>query len=202
MGVLTSRPPRASRPSRTSAALAAALLLAAAPLALRGQMPPRAFLRVGAGALNPDDPFYTTLAYGAAAGVGTPVGAFALQVVRQSRDRNEGQDLNNARTFVMLDWEPALRIRTIQDGQAFLRFGAGWLFRSPFRSSPAVDLGAGWRYSLAPGLSLVGSLVDQLAFLPSETLPVNCGAGTCTQLGYRGEVQHNFGLLIDLELHP
>jgi hypothetical protein len=29
-----------------------------------------------------------------------------------------------------------------------------------------------------------------------------CSGSVCTQLSYHGELQHNIGLLIDLELHP
>jgi hypothetical protein len=67
---------------------------------------------------------------------------------------------------------------------------------------PVVDLGAGLRYLLLPRLFVVGSLVDQLAFLPSQTFAPVCSGSVCTQLSYRGELQHNIGLLIDLELHP
>jgi len=200
MGLLKPRQPRPPRRPRAGVALAAALVLAAPPV--RAQTAPRPFVRIEAGTLNPDDPFYATLAFGAAAGLPTRAGPLLLRVVRQSRDRNQGQDLSNARTFVLLDWEPPIRIRTIQSGEAFLRAGAGWLFRSPFKSSPVVDLGAGLRYLLLPRLFVVGSLVDQLAFLPSQTFAPVCSGSVCTQLSYHGELQHNIGLLIDLELHP
>ncbi len=164
------------------------------------------FGRLEAGALDPEDPFAVTLAYGAALGITRGSHAFLLRLVRQSRDRNSGPDIDNARTFVMADWELSLRPGGQQARQAFIRLGAGWLFRQPFQSTWALDLGAGLKYRLSPGLLLEGGLVDQMARLPYQTVTV-CAAPfpglppTCSLYAIREKLQQNVGLLIGLEYH-
>ena len=161
------------------------------------------FGRLEAGALDPEDPFAVTLAYGGALGVTRGEHAFLLRLVRQSRDRNSGPDIDNARTFVMADWELSVRPG---GRQAFIRLGAGWLFRHPFQSTWALDLGAGLKYRLNPGLLLEGWLVDQMARLPYQTVTV-CAApfpglpSTCSLYAIRERLQQNVGLLIGLEYH-
>jgi hypothetical protein len=178
-----------------------AILLGRAPDEAFAQT--QVFVRVGGGTLNPDDPFATTLAYGAAAGVTVHASSFLVRLVRQSRNGNSGSDISNARTYALLDWEPTFRPAGQQQRQPFLRLGAGWLWRKPFASTWVVDLGAGLRYRLAPHLFVVGSVVDQMAKLPYQTY-VTCyagqpPAGVCVTNEIKAELQQNFGLLVDLE---
>ena len=166
----------------------------------RFEAPAEPFVRIEAGALNPDGLFNTTMAFGGAVGLATDRNTFLLRAVRQSRNRNSGQDVSDARTFVTLDWERAFGVTRFQEGQVFVRAGAGALFRSPFKSTWTVDLGAGLRYRIVPRLFIVGALVDQLAWLPSETSGQICDPFSCSTIGIRSELQHNVGLLVDLEL--
>ncbi len=188
------------------------------PAASATRQPPRAisapvskegmwFGRLEGGTLNPDAPFNVTLAYGVAAGRTWRADAILFHVVRQSRDRNSGADINHARTFLLADWEHSFSAAGATERQPFVRVGAGWLFRSPFKSTWAVDLGAGLKYRLAPRLYLLGTLDDLLARLPDETftacvqviqgLPPSCGPARIIP-----ELQHNFGLTVDLEYRP
>lgn len=177
------------------------LALAVSPACMRAQT--QAFARLGGGALNPDDPFNTTLAYGAAAGVTIGLSSFLVRVLRQSRDRNSGPDLSNPRTYGLVDWELAGRPSGAQGRQPFLRLGAGWLWRRPFASTWVADVGAGVRYRLAAHLFVVGAVVDQMARLPHETW-VSCFAGgppsgDCVTNEIKAELQQNYGLLVDVE---
>ncbi len=173
-----------------------ALVVAGAPGPVCAQS--RFFARVGGGTLNPNDPFQTTLAFGGAFGVAEHTNSFLIRVLRQSWNGNAGSDLGNARTYALLDWELAGRPVGEMQRQPFLRLGAGWLWQGPLKSTWVVDLGAGLRYRLAPHLFIVGSLVDDMARLSSQTL-VACSGGICTTNEIKAELQQNFGLLVDLE---
>lgn len=175
------------------------LVLAVAPARAYAQALP--FGRIEAGTLNPDGLFNTTLAIGAAVGVTTHSSSFLLRLVRQSQNRNEGPDVSHGRTFVLLDWELAAKPSGPQGRQAFLRVGAGWLFRSPFRSTGVADLGLGLRYRLGRGVTMVGALVDQMAWLPYQAYSV-CESGFCNQYAVHRELQQNVGLMVAVEIDP
>ncbi len=175
------------------------LALALAPARASAQTFP--FGRIEAGTLNPDGLFNTTLALGAALGITSHSSSFLLRLVRQSQNRNEGPDVSQGRTFVLFDWELTAKPNGPQDRQAFIRVGAGYLFRSPFKSTGVADLGLGLRYRLVRGVTMVGALVDQMAWLPYQAYSV-CGSGICDQYAVRAELQQNVGLLVDVEIAP
>ena len=180
--------------------LAAAVLGTARPSG--AQLP--VFGRLEAGTLNAHDPLNATLAIGASLGLVLGPSRLALHVVRQSWNRNSGVDVSRGRTFAMLDWELAAKPSGPWGRQAFLRLGGGWLFQSPYTSTVAADLGVGLRYRLTPYLFAVGALVDQVAFIRRQDF-TSCDTTfevICTTATIPTQAQHNFGLLVDLELHP
>jgi hypothetical protein len=161
----------------------------------------QAFGRLEAGTLNARDPFNTTLAFGGAVGITVRSSSFVLRLVRQSWNRNSGADVSDGRTFALLDWEWAGKPKGAWQRQPFIRLGAGWLFQSPFKSTGATDLGVGLRYKLASRLFVVGALVDQVAWVQPQVF-TDCQATICTTTNVPEQIQHNLGLLVDLELRP
>jgi hypothetical protein len=147
----------------------------------------RPLARLEAGALDPDDPFNVTLAFGGAIGLHLHSSSLLLRVLRQSRNGNSGDDLTHGRSFILLEWELAGRQGGPMQRQPYLRFGFGRLARSPFRSSWSLDGAVGLRYRLVRSVHLLGTVGDQVAFLPAETL-------------VRGGPQHNFALTLALEM--
>jgi hypothetical protein len=157
--------------------------------------------RLEGGTLNANDPFNSTLAFGAAAGITEHSSSFLLHVVRQSWNRNSGSDVSDGRTFALLDWELAFRPSGAWKRQAFVRLGAGWVFQSPFKSALTADAGAGLRYELTSRLFIVGTVVDQVAWVRTQ-LFTTCLVTICTTTTVPSQTQHNFGLLVDLEIRP
>ena len=168
-----------------------------APRDLPGQA--HAFGRIEGGTLNAGDPFNTTLAFGAAIGVSERSSSFLFRLVRQSRNRNSGSDVGDARTFALLEWELAGKPEGAMQRQPFFRLGAGLLFQSPFKTAWAADLGVGLRYRVVPRLVVVGALVDQVDWIRNQT-SVDCDVISCTTATVPTQTQHNFGLLVDLEV--
>jgi opacity protein-like surface antigen len=178
--------------------LVLALAAIAVPQAARAQSGWLA--RLEAGTLGPDDPFSVTLSFGAGAGITRGSNAWLFRVLRQSRDRNSGADVGHGRTFLLANWERSFRAAGPQGRQAFIRVGGGWLLRSPFKSTWAVDLAAGLKYRLVPRLFIVGVATDLLAMLPNETFTYCVpGAMICGPAKISSELQSNLGLLISLE---
>lgn len=171
---------------------------------------PTLLLRVAAGSLNPSDPFVTTFAYGASAGVewgGRR--ALLLRVVRQSHSRSFGFDLKKrARTFVTIDGEFARWPHAVHEQQIRFRLGLGVLLRpGPDKTAPVGSAGVAIRYEVVPHLSFVGQLEDDFAPLPRQEFQT-CGTsfspgGTpgyaCSATAAGGVWQHNFGLIVALE---
>jgi hypothetical protein len=180
--------------------LVLALAAIAVPQAARAQSGWLA--RLEAGTLGPDDPFSVTLSFGAAAGIMRGPSAFLLRVLRQSRDGNSGADVGHGRTFLLADWERSFKVAGPQGRQAFIRVGGGWLLRSPFKSTWAVDLAAGLKYRLVPRLLIVGVATDLLAMLPNETFTYCVpGSAICGPASITSELQSNLGVLMALEWH-
>ncbi len=167
--------------------------------AVRAQTGP--FGRLEAGTLNADDPFNATMAVGAAVGYTYRASSLMLRAVRQSWDGNSGADVAAGRTFALVEWELAGRTSGYWERQLFFRLGAGWLFQSPYKSTVANDLGVGIRYRLATRLFLVGSADDQLAWVRRQAF-TSCEVGLCTTVIVPAQIQHNYGLLVDLEIRP
>lgn len=167
-------------------------------------------LRLMAGSLNPSDPFATTIAWGVSAGIewgGRR--ALLLRVVRQSHNRSFGFDLKQrARTFVTIDGEIARWSALAHEQQVRLRLGLGVLLRpGPDKTALVGSAGVAIRYQVAPHLSFIGQLEDDVVPLPRQEFQ-SCGTsvspgGTpgyaCKSTAAGGVWQHNFGLLVALE---
>jgi hypothetical protein len=166
---------------------------------------PRPFIQLQAGALNPNDPFQTTLAYGVGAGLNLDHIALTLHVTRQSQNRNSGSDLGTeARTFVTAAAELTVsRARGSPPKQAFIRADLGFLLRGPFSTAPVAGIGFGWRFDLVHHIILVGTLFDDIAFVSTETFPcVGSQSGLLTVCVIQASPQHNFGGMVAVRLSP
>jgi len=78
--------------------------------------------------------------------------------------------------------------------------------RSPLKAAWVANGGVGLRYRMARSVSLVGSLTDAVAFLPAESYYYCPNPLTpftpCGTFAVKDGPQHNFGLLLSLEVHP
>lgn len=182
-------------------ALLIALTTAVTPGRLPGQQgtAPGPFLRVEGGAMNPEDAFNTTLAFGLSTGVGLARGTVGVRVLVQSQNRNSGADLwNDARTLVLLsgEWVGAPRTRFAR--QRIVRLGVGGMLRAPLRTAPAAVLDVGLRVAIGPHLAMLGTIGAGAAFLPSED--VACGSQGTAVCRVDGSVQPQFNFMVALEV--
>ena len=162
------------------------------------------YLQIEAGALNAREPLQATIAYGLGAGVDLGRHSIVVHVIRQSQNRNSGADLTaNARTFTTLGVER--RFGTPHGWplrQGFLRANLGFLFRRPYRTALVTGIGVGWRQSLTGHVRLVGTLFDDVAWLPREVFACTplwpSYSATCA---ITSGPQHNFGGMAAFQLH-
>jgi len=187
------------------------------------------WIGIGAGALNPDDPFAATL--GLRGSVGFILGAknaVAFEYSRQSSNRSEGNDLGKfGRRFVGFVWEHGFS-DVFADRQSLrrrylVRVGGGALLRGTFpeavgdqrlKRTSFIDVGMGIRYPFTRHVTAVGIIEDALAFLPAERVRSYCGqsgfVSSCYprggsayfQIDLAKKTQHNFGVLAMVQLRP
>jgi hypothetical protein len=156
--------------------------------------------RIDAGSLNHGDLFRVQLTLGATLGWRVSPGTtVSLRYLRQSQTA-EGTDLgNNARTFVQANWELALGAPATYKRQALIRFGLGAMFR-PVLSTAAVGSAAFMmRYGLAHHWSLLASIEDDAALLPTDDAIACDRSGFCASHHFAGHLEHNLGFLISGE---
>lgn len=164
------------------------------------------WLELGAGSLSPDDPFYAVLSFRGSAGwILSHRDALSIDYTRQSKSRSTSEDLGKyARQFLGVAWQHSFREAFYDDErhqqQYLFKLSGGLLVRgkSPSYSedlSNALFLGAGVaiRYPLSSRIAAVGTLEDDLAFIPRQTID-------STRVG--GVVQHNFGLFVVVQWRP
>ena len=174
-------------------------------------VPARAVLvRLAVGSLNPDDPFTTTFAWSASAGIEWGARkALLVRVVRQSSNRSFGFDIKErARTFITIDGEVARWPFAQHEQQIRLRLGLGALLRpGPDPTAFVTSAGVAIRYEVVAHLSFVGQLEDDFGRLPRKGYE-GCGlansgtygvGGSCESVVTGGGWQHNFGLIVALE---
>jgi len=185
---------------RVAASLVIGACVTASPLG--GQRLGGPLVRVEAGSLNPKVLLETTLAVGASFGwqlAGRD--AMLLRYLRQSQNR-AGTDVGrHARSFLTANWEHAFGNGGLFHRQAMLRVGGGAVFRYLLRTAPVFDAGLEVRYGLAPRWSLVANIEDDLAALPHQVIQV-CSFGSCSQVTFDRELEHNFGLIVAGEWRP
>lgn len=170
--------------------------LVALPLAAQRPRPPRHFVRLEAGSLNPSDLFSTTLAVGAAAGwQSTSRDAVLLRYLRQSQNAAGTDVAKHARSFVTANWEHAFGTGGVYRRQALLRVGGGAVFRYLLRTAPVMDAGLEVRYGLAARWALVANIEDDVAALPHQVIQV-CSGGSCSLITFDRKLEHNFGLIV------
>ena len=188
----------------TLVALLSLASLCGTPAAAQEAVGLQPYLQLEGGALNARQPLQATIGYGL--GAGTDLGRYSLavHVVRQSQNRNSGTDMNtSARTFTTLGVERRLGTpRGWPLRQAFLRANLGFVFRSPYRTALVSGIGVGWRQSLTSHVRLVGTLFDDVAWLPREVFACTpmwpAYSATCV---IASGPQHNFGGMAAFQLH-
>ena len=182
-------------------------------------------IELGVGTLSPDDPFNAILSFRGSAGwILSHRAAFSIDYTRQSANRSTSEDLGKyARQFLSVSWHHAFREAFYDDEthqqQYFLKLSAGMLARGTTRDlDPVQDLANALftgvalsiRYPLSSQIAAVGTLEDDVAFLPDQTMKTRCNATTCFPPGsgqfytfdVEGTVQHNFGLFVFFQWRP
>jgi hypothetical protein len=154
--------------------------------------------------LNPDDPLQVTAAVGGAIGVRVRRFALILRGLYQGKNGYTGSDLTaEGRTFWGLAAEYALMISEGDQREGVVQVGLGRLHRSHFRTPWFAQLGLGGRYRVAPPVALLVSAQDLVAFLPTEASrcdPIPGGQFCIAPVV--GQIQHNLGLVLAVELIP
>jgi len=201
------------------------MVLALAPALPLAAQDHRALLELGVGTLSPDDPFSAILSLRGSAGwVLSHRNAISLDYTRQSGNRSTSEDLGDyARQFLGFSWHHSFREAFYDDEthqqQYFLKITAGMLTRGLTRDlDPVQDLsnalftGAALsiRYPLSARIAAVGTLEDDVAFIPDQTMETRCNAVDCYPTGsgqfytfdVDGTVQHNFGLFVVFQWRP
>jgi hypothetical protein len=165
----------------------------------------RVLFELGAGSLSPEDPFHAVLTFRGSAGlILSHRDALALDYSRQSKSTNE--DLGKyVRQFLGFAWHHSFREAFYDDEthqqQYLFKLSGGLLVRGQTPRygfadlSNAFFLGAGLaiRYPLSRHIAAVGTIEDDIAFIPSQTLD-------STTVG--GDAQHNFGLFVMVQWRP
>jgi hypothetical protein len=163
-------------------------------------------LELGAGSLSPDDPLNAILSFRGSVGrILSHKDALSIDYTRQSNSRSTSEDLGKyARQFVSFSWQHAFQEAFFDEDtkqqQYLFKLSGGLLVRGETPSfnadlSNALFLGAGLaiRYPFSPHVAAVGTIEDDIAFIPSQTI-------NTTNVG--GEVQHNFGLFVVVQWRP
>lgn len=156
--------------------------------------------RIDAGSLNHGDLFRVQLTLGATLGWNlSPRGTLSLRYLRQSQPA-EGTDLgNNARTLVLANWEHALGAPALYQRQALIRFGVGAMFRPVLSTAAVGSAGFLMRYELARHWSLLATIEDDAALLPTDDAIICDRFGFCTSQHFAGHLEHNVGFFISGE---
>ena len=137
----------------------------------------------------------TTLAIGASAGwqVSSRT-TILLRYLRQSQNRNSGEDVGRlARGFLSVNWEYALGHEGQYQRQAMVRFGPGIVIRPSLPDAAVLGGAFELRYGLTQRWALIGSIEDDLAFLPGADFQFCAG---CPVEHFKGKSQHNFGFIV------
>jgi len=186
-------------------------------------------VELGVGTLSPDDPFSAILSFRGSAGwILSHRNAVSVDYTRQSASRSTTEDLGKyARQFLGFSWHHSFREAFYDDDthqqQYFLKLSGGMLVRGVTRSlDPVQDLSNAFftgvalsiRYPLASRVAAVGTLEDEVAFLPRQTMNTSCATVNGTVTCYPpnsgqfytfdagGMVQHNFGLFVVFQWRP
>lgn len=205
------------------------MVLALAPALPLAAQDHRALLELGAGTLSPDDPFTAILSFRGSAGwVLSHRNALSVDYTRQSASRSTKEDLGKyARQFVGLSWQHSFREAFYDDEihqqQYLLKLSGGFLLRGQTKDGdPVQNLAAAFfsgvalaiRYPLSSHIAAVGTLEDDIAFIPNQTIQTRCAfvgntytcypvnSGTFYTLDLEGTVQHNFGLFVVVQWRP
>lgn len=164
-------------------------------------------LELGVGSLSPDDPFYAVLTFRGSAGlILSHRDALAIDYTRQSKSRSTSEDLGKyARQFVSFSWLHSFREAFYDEDthqqQYLFKLSGGLLIRGNTPNYADVDLsnafflGAGLaiRYPLSRHIAAVGTIEDDIAFIPSQTID---------STNFAGGAQHNFGLFVVVQWRP
>ena len=166
----------------------------------------RVLLELGAGSLSPDDPLNAILSFRGSVGwILSHRDALSIDYTRQSNSRSTSEDLGKyARQFVGFAWhhsfQEAFYDEDTHQQQYLFKLSGGLLVRGTTPSfnsdlANAAFLGAALaiRYPFSPHIAAVGTIEDDIAFIPSQTI-------NTTNVG--GEVQHNFGLFVVVQWRP
>ena len=166
----------------------------------------RVLLELGAGSLSPVDPLTAILTFRGSVGrILSHRDALSIDYTRQSRSRSTSEDLGKyARQFVSVSWlhafQEAFYDEDTKQQQYLFKLSGGLLVRGRTPSfnadlANAAFLGAGLaiRYPLSRHIAAVGTIEDDIAFIPSQTIDT-------TNVG--GGVQHNFGLFVVVQWRP
>ena len=167
----------------------------------------RLLFELGAGSLSPEDPFYAVLTFRGSVGwILSHRDALAIDYTRQSKSRSTSEDLGKyARQFLGFAWHHSFRDAFYDDEQHqqqyLFKLSGGLLIRGQAPNygladlSNAFFLGAGLaiRYPLSRHIAAVGTIEDDIAFIPTQTLD-------STTVG--GDAQHNFGLFVMVQWRP
>jgi hypothetical protein len=165
--------------------------------------PAQAIVRLESGSLTPDDPFKVTLAYGAQLGWQFGRHGLLLRATWQdfSRDLFSYAAPENGRRYLSLAYERRLGWDDPFRQQVVLRIEGGGVARGGWSSAAFGAVGVGLRYPIGHKIAFLGSFEDRVLALPKDTLP-DCGYDPCPAYTVGGNVQHNFGLFISVELRP
>lgn len=163
-------------------------------------------LELGAGTLSPDEPLNAILSFRGSVGwILSSRDALAIDYTRQSNSRSTSEDLGKyARQFVGFAWQHSFREAFYDDEthqqQYLLKLSGGLLVRgrtpsynADLANAPFLGAALAIRYPLGARFAAVGTLEDDIAFIPSQTVDT-------TSIG--GGVQHNFGLFITVQWRP
>lgn len=166
----------------------------------------RVLLELGAGSLSPDDPLNAILTFRGSVGwILSHRDALSIDYTRQSNSRSTSEDLGKyARQFLGFAWHHSFQEAYYDDDthqqQYLFKLSGGLLVRGETPSfnadlANAAFLGAALaiRYPLSRHIAAGGTIEDDMAFIPSQTI-------NTTNFG--GDVQHNFGLFVVVQWRP
>jgi hypothetical protein len=132
--------------------------------------------------------------------------ALAIDYTRQSKSRSTGDDLGKyARQFLGVAWHHSFQEAFYDDEthqqQYLFKLSGGLLVRGTTPNYGVADLsnaffvGAGLaiRYPLSRHIAAVGTIEDDIAFIPSQTID---------STNFAGGPQHNFGLFVVVQWRP
>ena len=166
----------------------------------------RVLLEVGAGSLSPVDPLTAILTLRGSAGlILSHRDALAIDYTRQSKGGSTNEGLGKyPRQFLGFAWHHSFQEAFYDDEthqqQYFFKLSGGLLLRgkSPRFNADlanAAFLGAALaiRYPLSRHIAAVGTIEDDIAFIPSQTIDSTTVAGGA---------QHNFGLFVTVQWRP